>query len=385
MPQTWQGHYFDGRTAERHPVTIQPTRTGLHITNAQGHTILWPYHQIRQTQGSYEGEQVRLETGGELSEAVVVPDPTFLTAMHKVAGTLTSHVHDPSRRNARLKLTVLAAAGAIGVTAVLYLWGIPGLAGVLTPYVPVPWEQHLGKVVVGHLTERQTLCQDAAQSQALDNIVGRLTAAARPNPYTIHLYVVDSPFVNALAAPGGHIIIFRGLLEKTDSAEQLAGVLAHELQHIYKRHTTRAIIEHTSTGLLLAAVSGDFSGAMTYGIEASRALGMLEYSRSHEKEADTEGMRLLEEARIDPAGMIEFFEFLRSKSTEPAATAMLKILSSHPATADRIAYLEQLRGSFSAPTEKLLPDLDWKDVRNLCTSKGSASHNALATPPTGNE
>ncbi len=370
MPHTWQGHYLDGRSAARQPVTVQPMRGALLITTADGRTLTWPYAKIRQTQGAYEGEHIRLEYGGEISEALVVLAPEFLTALHRMAPELTSHVHDPARRAARVKLTVLAAIGALGLAIVLYLWGIPGLAGIVTPLVPVSWEQQLGRAVVAKLTEQQKPCQDAPRSQVLDDIVTRLTTAAPANPYHIRLLVVDSPVVNALAAPGGYIIVFRGLLEMTESPKQLAGVLAHELQHIYQRHTTRLIIEHASTGLLLAAVSGDVTGAMTYGVEATRALGMLQYSRRHEQEADAEGMRLLMAAKIDPVGMIEFFELLRKKS--PELPGMWKYLSSHPATLDRIAYLKQLAGQAPATSVGSLPGSDWRHIRNLCQADRGA-------------
>jgi predicted Zn-dependent protease len=64
--------------------------------------------------------------------------------------------------------------------------------------------------------------------------------------------------MNAFAVPGGFIVVFSGLLERTETPGQFAGVLAHELQHVLKRHTTKAIIEQASTSLLLAVIGGRF-------------------------------------------------------------------------------------------------------------------------------
>ena len=83
----------------------------------------------------------------------------------------------------------------------------------------------------------------------LDAIVARL-AAATPTPRTIRAFVVDRKQVNAFAAPGGHVVLFRGLIEQAGNPEEVAGVLAHEIQHVAQRHATRAL--EASTGLLLA-------------------------------------------------------------------------------------------------------------------------------------
>ena len=93
----------------------------------------------------------------------------------------------------------------------------------------------------------------------------------------------------------------------------MAGVLAHEIQHVAQRHATRALVRQASTGLLLAAMTGDASGVFVYGVEAARTLGTLRYSRQAEEEADLEGLRLLVAAGIEPAGMVTFFESLRRK------------------------------------------------------------------------
>src|SRR5207248_840587 len=100
----------------------------------------------------------------------------------------------------------------------------------------------------------------------IDGIVAALPAKARPQPYTFRVAVVNSSIVNAVAAPGGHVILFRGLLERTDSAEELAGVLAHEVEHVLHRHVTRAIFQQASTGVLMAALVGDVSGVVAYGL-----------------------------------------------------------------------------------------------------------------------
>ena len=79
-------------------------------------------------------------------------------------------------------------------------------------------------------------------------------------------------------------------------------MVAHELQHVLRRHTTRAVIQDASTGLLLMALTGDVTGPLAYGLQTARTLGELRYSRRAEDEADTEGMKMLLAARIDPAG-----------------------------------------------------------------------------------
>ena len=364
MPPLWQGYYLDGRNAARHPVTIQITPTALHFAKTEGDTIRWPFDEIRQTQGAYEGEHVRLEHGGPLPQTVIVEDPSFLTAIQQTAGPRATHFHNPHQRPLRVRLTILAGIALLGTTAGFYVWGIPWLATALAPRIPVSWEEQLGASVLEHLAPSANRCVDQRRLPALESIVTRLSQGMPYSPYHIRLTVFDRPAINAFALPGGYVVVFRGLLEATETPEQLAGVLAHELQHIYKRHSTRAILEQASTGLLITAVSGDFTGALAYGIEGARALGMLRYSRLHEDEADREGLRLLQALGIDPAEMIAFYRIMAREHPHNAVAS--SYLSTHPDTNDRIDKLIALAGPPPRHPVTLFSHDEWKDLRSLC-------------------
>jgi Zn-dependent protease with chaperone function len=364
----WSGFYLDGRTAARQPATLQITRTGLEIRTAAGAVLWWPYAQVRQTQGFYAGEQVRLERGGQLAEAVLVSDPGFLVALRAAGQDVARHFHDPTRRRARLRLTLLAAAGVIALTAALYVWGIPALASAAAARVPVSWEERFGRAVAEELAPPDERCEDPAGVRALDQILRRLLAPAGEVPYTIRVAVVDRPMINAFAVPGGHAVVFRGLLERTERAEELAGVLAHELQHILHRHATRQLLADASTGLLISALTGDITGTLAYGLEAARTLGRLRYSRGAEEEADADGMRMLLAAGVDPAGMIAFYELLRKEA--PQLPASLEYLSTHPTTERRIERLRSLaRAAPPGEIRPLLSEAEWTDLRHICGSR----------------
>lgn len=364
---TWQGHYLDGQSAQRCRATVRVASTGLEITTEDGVTRRWLFSQIRQTQGHYAGEPVRLERGGEMSEALIMPDVAFLTAVRAAATARRGRFHNPRWRLLRTPLTLAAGLAAIGLVAVLYRWGIPAAAGVATRFVPVAWEARLGDEVFARLVEPEHRCQNPDRQRAIDSILARLTQVRGAGPYRLRVAVVDRPDVNALALPGGQIVVLRGLLEMTDSPEMLAGVLAHEVQHILQRHTTRAIIQHASTGLMVAAIAGDVSGIVTFALEGARVVGALNYSRRAEKEADAEGMRLLLQARVDPAGMIAFFEQTLHPLARAAPNGMWRYLSTHPPSHDRVAALRALARS-AGPPVKLLPDRDWKDVKRICAA-----------------
>jgi predicted Zn-dependent protease len=177
--------------------------------------------------------------------------------------------------------------------------------------------------------------------------------------------VVDAPDVNALAAPGGYIVVFRGLLDRARTPDELAGVLAHEIEHVLHRHTTRAVIQHASTGLLLAALTGDMTGPLAYGLESARVLGQLQYSRRAEEEADRDGMKLLLAARVAPDGMIGFFDEL-AKGEHPRR--VLRYLSTHPSPTDRIAALRALAAGAPGSPTPVLTDQQWQDLKAICNA-----------------
>lgn len=364
MRTDWPGVYLDGQTATRHPATVRLMREALEISPAGGAARLWPYRELRQTQGYYAGEEVRIERGGELPETLLIPDSAFLESLHEVAPGLRLRFHDPRQRRARVRWTIAAAVSVLAVTAAVYLWGIPALAALLAPRVPIAWEESVGRSAIAYMAPPERRCGDARLGAAMDEIVRRLTASAPPSPYTLRVYVVRREVVNAHALPGGNVVVFTGLLERTRTPAELAGVIAHELQHVLRRHTTRAVIQDASTGLLLMALTGDVTGPLAYGLQTARTLGSLRYSRHAEDEADTEGMKMLLAARVDPAGMIDFFDTIgKEEGRSPRA---LTYFSTHPLAADRIERLRAMAGAWTGTPEPLLPGEDWPALVKRC-------------------
>ncbi len=339
---------------------------GLLFSTEDGGSYAWPYADLRQTQGFHAGEPVRLERGGDIPQLLVIPEPAFLTALSQTAPQLATRATRLMHRRRRWLRTSLAAIGAMGMGLVLYLWGIPVLSTLLASRIPLAWEERLGREVVAHIAPPDRQCTDPSRLLVLEKILTTLTASLPEQPYTLRILVVDDATVNAFAAPGGYIVVFRGLLDRTGSAEELAGVLAHEVQHILQHHVTRLLLEHASTGLLITALTGDVSGAMVFGLERARLLGTLQHSRQHEEEADVAGLQLLLAAAIDPSGMVTLFARLRDEGQN--APSFLHYLSTHPSTTQRIATLKTLAGQSSRQFSKLLPDYAWEDMRQLCST-----------------
>jgi predicted Zn-dependent protease len=180
--------------------------------------------------------------------------------------------------------------------------------------------------------------------------VGRSLAARATGPrYPYSFSVANYRELNAFALPGGPVWVHRGIIHAAANESQLAGVLAHEIAHIARRHAADQITKQlVANGLLglLGAVLGSGGGARTAQIGAQvLASGyMLKFSREDEREADRVGLQIMQRAGWDPRGMVEFMEILRrEQGRDPGSVEVF--LSSHPAPADRVQDLRRALGA----------------------------------------
>jgi Zn-dependent protease with chaperone function len=361
-----EGYYLDGRTAIRHRVAVRLTPLELQIVLENGNTLSWPWKEIRQPKNFYGDERIRLERGGDTPEVLLVPGSLLLKKWKDISPDGKGRFHAPARRKKWALAVLFSALGAAGVLTGLYLWGIPTLASFIAPHIPVSWEEHLGQSVVNSLAPPAKQCPDSARQRRVEEIVARLASAVPRAPYTFRVIVVSHPSVNAFAAPGGTMVVFQGLLEKTHSAEELAGVLAHEMQHILRRHATRALLQQVSMKVLLAAAVGDAKG-LSYGLEGVQTLGLLRYNRQSEEEADREAIRMLTASGIDPRGLLVFFQTIQKESEK--SPKLPSYLSTHPDPEERIQRLSALVAGAPVSSPRLLPDYDWKDIYGFCPAR----------------
>jgi Zn-dependent protease with chaperone function len=363
IPLVWTGYYLDGQTAVRYRVTVAIQPDGLRIMREDAPPMWWRFVEIRQTQGAFRGEPVRLERGDtESPEAIIVDDEGFADALRRVTAA-SRGLRIAGRRAHWLLVSLAAGAAAVAVGLAGYLWGIPHLADTAAARMPAAWEERLGEVVLNHLAPPDARCADARRFEVLRGIVQTLAASAPPSPYTYRVYVVDDPLINAFAAPGGFIVMHHGLLKVTERPEELAGVLAHEISHVVARHGTRALARELSLRALISIATGDVSG-LNQAIGAAGQLGTLRYRRADEEEADREGFAMLVAARIDPGGMISFLERLRRE--RPDLPRGFEYLSTHPATENRIAALRQRAATTRVAARPLLPGYRWADIVGIC-------------------
>jgi predicted Zn-dependent protease len=211
------------------------------------------------------------------------------------------------------------------------------------------------EITMGQETDRQIrqefgIYEDKALNEYIDRIGQSMVPHShRPN-LQFHFAVLDSPVVNAFAAPGGYIYVTRGILALMNSEAELAAVLGHEMGHVAARHSVKRLSGQmlVQAGLILGSVlSKDirkFAGLASVGMQ----LLFLKFSRSDEYQADSLGIRYARQAQYSPGEMLRFFTALENMSAESSRHSIPTFLSTHPMTGDRIAKVKEMISSQDA-------------------------------------
>lgn len=200
-------------------------------------------------------------------------------------------------------------------------------------------EVAVGREIAGRTLGAAPLVPDPAL-QAYVNRVGRWVASQTERPdLPWHFGVIDTLSVNAFAAPGGYVLITRGLYEMLDSEAQLAGVLGHEIGHIVKRHHISVMQKSAlvSAGSQLAQARTD-RGALVNNLIGTGAEVMARgLDKSAEFEADQLGIVLAARAGYSPYGLIEVLHKLAARSAEDSSLSLL--FKTHPHPDERLQQL----------------------------------------------
>ena len=156
-------------------------------------------------------------------------------------------------------------------------------------------------------------------------------------------FIVDSKEVNAFALPGGFIYINRGLIERADKMDEVAGVLGHEIGHVVKRHTVKQMQKAQKANIGVTAIcvltSICNSGVGQDAINVAGGALFAKFSRGDEKEADDVGFDNVVRAGISPLGMVSMFQkLLDERKSKPAGVDAW--FASHPLEEDRIADIQ---------------------------------------------
>jgi predicted Zn-dependent protease len=153
------------------------------------------------------------------------------------------------------------------------------------------------------------------------------------------------------------VVVFTGLMKKAESGEEVAGVLSHELNHVLQRHGLERIVKNLGLMTVAAIIFGNHQGLVGMMKQLGVELFTLKFGREQETEADLTGLQLLQRAKIDPSGMIRFFERLSEKDE-----GRMEWLSTHPMSTARA---ERLKAELAVLPKKL-PEpfrFDWKQVQ----------------------
>ncbi|MFK7888668.1 MAG: M48 family metallopeptidase [Gammaproteobacteria bacterium] len=195
-----------------------------------------------------------------------------------------------------------------------------------------------------------------------------------PDDYDIQFHYIDDDAENAFATLGGHVFIFRGLLEAVPDENSLAMILAHEIAHVKNRDPLAAMGRLYSLQLVMSFASGDYSSGLGLTMDTGQ-LGLLYFSREQEEAADLEAITAIEETYGHVQGYDTFFNFILEKYSEDGdpqdsgAFDLEQLLSTHPRLRTRIATLKDVaneRGYFEEGNVKPLPqDLE----RNVAAVK----------------
>ena len=256
------------------------------------------------------------------------------------------------------KLKGLVWMGVALGAAVFFARGLPAVVS------HVPWSLESWMANRMGIFEDAKICREPTANLVLQKVLNRLGSGVRePNEpgFPLSVEVIKGKEINAFATLGGRIYVLQGLLNEAQTPDELAGVLAHEIEHV--RH--RDIIEGSFLRILTMGLTQFFFSGPNPALDP-RMAGLflnLHFTREQEARADEEGIKRLSAAGISAAGFAKFFERLETRSFVP------DLVSDHPASSDRAAMAKRAEVTDSVAVPALVPVLDeneWRILKKIC-------------------
>jgi Zn-dependent protease with chaperone function len=339
---------------------------GLLIETSDGSRLEWPYRDLKLDKAGEEDAYLVVSCpslSGPV-ESVAVRDQVFPPLLaEKVSQELKetlSSFEKKHKTHVGRKWRNLAAAGLAAV--VVFFGGYWLINNWISSWaaknLPIEAEERWGSLLVqGTLAGKKEIKRGPAYDAA-QLMLKRLKAAAPKGvKYNFKVYVLDDPMVNAFALPGGHMAVLSGLMKKAESGEEVAGVLAHEMQHVIQRHVVKRLVQSLGWRIWFSLFFGG-------GNVEKLAFGMgglveISYGRDQEAEADREGAKMLAAAGLPIEPLGRFFDRLSKKE---GTSKMPSFLSTHPESQKRSAELKMLAQELNPKPIRPL-GLDWPKVR----------------------
>lgn len=359
------GTYFDGQTATAHParLRIEESEQALVIEYA-GTQAIWPLNDIRRVPDQADRSELVLSLASDPVARLITDE-----------ARLAKRCPQLRRRHSHVKRSkVLSwAIGAVASVALIIFVLVPILADQLAEFIPPEGEKALGETTLSQirtaldetgLGELPT-CENPDGLAALNVMRERLEAEAElPVEMTVH--VLDHKMINAFALPGGHIVLFDGLIKAAETPEEVASVFAHEMGHVDSRDPTRHALRSAGSIGVLGLLFGDFAGGALVLFMTERLIEA-QYSQAAETEADTFAMAVMEAAQIAPGALGDMFHRLADEHGE--TEGVHTHFQTHPTLAARIAASQawqldaEARGFTARP---ILSDQEWQHLRAIC-------------------
>ncbi|QHL87128.1 M48 family metalloprotease [Nibribacter ruber] len=341
MP-TYSGTYYDGRSSLGQSVEIILQETGLALYPsslpeegaAPSAAFFWEAALLKPN-AFRDGPKTVLRYGDYPAQSLEVVSPGFAETIKKAYPEAVFHKNaQPVPKGHRPGLYVLGLLFLAGL-ALCYLFLLPAVADLLSRQLPKETEISLGEKIYTQLMEKEQV--DSVRTRHAQRFLKQLSIKT---DYPLQVTVVQDKTVNAFALPGGHLVIYSGLLNKLETPEELAALLGHEYAHVQEKHTLRSLARQLSSYIFLSLLFNDVAGLSGLILENADKLNSLEYSRTLEQEADTKGFFLLKANALNPKGMQRLFERLQEEDSSGSQVPTL--LSTHPLTTDRLQHLKEL-------------------------------------------
>lgn len=200
-------------------------------------------------------------------------------------------------------------------------------------------EVELGASTAAEVSAQLPLIRDATVVNYITTLGNQLASVTDARGLAWHFTVVDSKEVNAFAVPGGWVYVNRGLIARATNMSELAGVLAHEIGHITRRHSVQQMQQaqgaNVGLSLLCTLTKVCESGASQAAINVGGSALFAKFSRSDEAEADAEAVSTTIKAGISPNGIPSMFQLLLNERTSNPS-GLDAFFASHPLEESRI-------------------------------------------------